>query len=74
MDAEHDTGMTDEAELFQSLSDRLKTANQLLRAADQDRQKSLQDRLIAITNSAKHDLTTASRRLDALLAELTETP
>lgn len=74
MDAEHDTGMTDEAELFQSLSDRLKTASQLLRAADQDRQKSLQDRLIAITNSAKHDLTTASRRLDALLAELTETP
>jgi len=65
--------MTDDAELFASLSERLKTAHQLLRGADAERQKSLQDRLIAITNSAKHDLATASRRLDALLAELTET-
>lgn len=66
--------MTDDAELFQSLSDRLRTAQQLLRSAAPERQKSLQDRLIAITNSAKHDLATASRRLDSLLAELTETP
>lgn len=66
--------MTDDAELFVSLSERLKTAQELLRAADVNRQKSLQDRLIAITNSAKHDLATASRRLDALLQELTQTP
>lgn len=65
--------MTDEAELFQSLSGRLKAAHELLRAADPERQKALQDRLIAITNASKHDLATASRRLDALLAELTET-
>lgn len=74
MDAEHHTSMTDEAELFQSLSDRLKSASDLLRGADPERQKSLQGRLIAITNASKHDLATASRRLDALLAELTETP
>lgn len=65
--------MTDDAELFASLSERLKDAHQLLRGAGPDQQKALQDRLIAITNSAKHDLATASRRLDALLAELTET-
>jgi hypothetical protein len=64
----------DEGELFASLSDRLLTAQRRLAAAPPETRNSLQDRLIAITNSAKHDLATASKRLDALLAELPEMP
>jgi len=37
---------------------------------DRERRSALQRRLIAITNSAKHDTATAARRLSALLSEL----
>ena len=67
------TAGDDEGALFADLADRLRTAQQKLgqipAAADRE---SLQQRLIAITNSAKHDLQTASGRLDRLLSELDE--
>lgn len=58
--------------LFVDMSERLRLAQQLLRSLDADAELkvSLAQRLIAITNSAKHDLGTASERLDALMPEL----
>jgi hypothetical protein len=41
---------------------------------DRERRSALQRRLIAITNSAKHDTATAARRLAALLTELDSAP
>lgn len=62
----------DDGVLFADLSERLRLAQQLLRSLDSDAEVkgSLAQRLIAITNSAKHDLSTASERLDALMPEL----
>ena len=68
------TDPDDEAALFAGLAERLRVAQSQLGAArlDPGDRESLQQRLIAITNSAKHDLATASGRLDSLLAELAE--
>jgi hypothetical protein len=70
------TEPADEGTLFADLADRLRLAQQRLGqpGLDAERRASLQERLIAITNSSKHDLATASRRLDSLLAELPEKP
>jgi hypothetical protein len=70
------TNELDEGALFIDLAARLRSAQRGLAGSDLDpaAKESLQQRLIAITNSAKHDLVTASRRLDALIAELPESP
>lgn len=62
----------DEGRLFADLSERLRLAQQLLRSLDAEAEAKglLAQRLIRITNSAKHDLRTASERLDALMPEL----
>jgi Skp family chaperone for outer membrane proteins len=62
----------DDDELFNGLSERLRLAQVRLRSlvADADTKAAVAQRLIAITNAAKHDLGTASERLDALNAEL----
>jgi hypothetical protein len=61
-----------DAELFTDLSERLRLAQVRLRSldADDDTKAAVAQRLIAITNAAKHDLRRASERLDALTAEL----
>jgi hypothetical protein len=62
----------DDAELFEDLSERLRLAQLRVRSldADNDTKATVAQRLIAITNAAKHDLHRASERLDALNAEL----
>ncbi|MEP7053935.1 MAG: hypothetical protein ABI912_01635 [Actinomycetota bacterium] len=62
----------DDGELFHDLSERLRVAQVRLRSLDADGEvkAAVAQRLIAITNSAKHDLHRASERLDALNAEL----
>lgn len=64
--------MSDEDPLAADLAERLRLAHQRLRALDagDDVKAALATRLIAITNSAKHDLRTASDRLERLVAEL----
>ncbi|MDX6225299.1 MAG: hypothetical protein QOE64_1675 [Frankiales bacterium] len=76
MASDHLPHMTDETDLFADLAERLRSAQQRLGRADLDgpTKESLQQRLIVITNSAKHDLATASRRLNSLIAELPEIP
>ena len=62
----------DDAELFADLSRRLRDAHRsvgALHASDEVKQ-SVQKRLIALTDASKHDLATASKRLDLLLADL----
>lgn len=63
-----------EGALFARVSAGLLEAQRRLRGASPERQEALQARLIAITNSSKHDLGTAAKRLDALLSELPESP
>lgn len=62
----------DDDTLFADLSERLRLAQLRLRSlnADNDTKAAVAQRLIAITNAAKHDLGRASERLDALTAEL----
>lgn len=62
----------DDEELFADLSERLRLAQVRLRTLDVDGETKAKvaQRFIAITNAAKHDLHTASERLDALEAEL----
>jgi hypothetical protein len=50
--------------------DLLDATRRVAAVPDRERRSALQRRLIAITNSAKHDTGTAARRLAALLAEL----
>jgi len=59
-----------------SLSEALRDAHSRLRKLPMDaaRRAVLQRRLIAITNAAKHDTTTAARRLAAFLTELDQQP
>jgi len=66
----------EQAALFADLAERLRLAQQRLGRAElpPETRGSLQERLIIITNSAKHGLESASRRLDVLLAELPENP
>lgn len=64
----------DEGALFGEVSAGLLEAQRRLRRAPVERQEALQARLIAITNSSKHDLATAARRLSSLLEELPESP
>lgn len=63
--------MNDE-ELFDDLSRRLREAHQRVRSLDTDDETKgvVVRRLIAITNASKHDLDTASKRLDALIEDL----
>jgi hypothetical protein len=64
--------LPDDDELFAQLSEGLRLAQLRLRTlpGDDDVKGSIAQRLIAITNSAKHDLHTAAERLAALNAEL----
>ncbi|MEO6713094.1 MAG: hypothetical protein ABIM89_06660 [Mycobacteriales bacterium] len=59
-------------ELFAQLSEALRVAHLRLRKleADHEVKSAAAQRLIAITNAAKHDLSTASERLAAWNAEL----
>ena len=63
--------LTDE-ELFADLSERLKHAHRMVAALDapEDEKGRVVQRLIAVTNAAKHDLRRASARLDLLLDDL----
>lgn len=65
-------GGMNEEELFDDLSRRLREAYQRVRTLDTDEETKgvVVRRLIAITNASKHDLRTASERLDALVADL----
>jgi hypothetical protein len=58
--------------LAAALAEGLRQAQARLDAlpADSARRAAFQDRLLAITNAAKHDLRVAARRLEAFLAEL----
>jgi hypothetical protein len=62
----------DPDELFARLSLQLREAHLRVAALDlpPEQKASITRRLLAISNSAKHDLTRASQRLDAFLAEL----
>ena len=62
----------DDNTLFDDLSERLRLAQLRLRSlnSDNETKAAVAQRLIAITNAAKHDLHRASERLDALTAEL----
>lgn len=62
----------DDAELFADLSRRLREAHRSVGALDasDEVKQSVQKRLIALTDASKHDLATASKRLDLLLADL----
>ncbi len=64
--------MTDEDELFATLSQRLLETHRRVASlrTDVDTKGDVVRRLIAITNASKHDLRRASERLDALIAEL----
>lgn len=66
--------MTDDpaAELFTSLSQRLRLGHQRVAALtlDDEQKGRAVRRLIAITDASKHDLARASERLDAFLADL----
>ena len=60
------------AELFESLSQRLRLGHKRVAALDVDDEQKGRAvrRLIAITDASKHDLGRASERLDAFLADL----
>jgi hypothetical protein len=62
----------DDDTLFADLSERLRLAQLRLRSlnTDSETKAAVAQRLIAITNAAKHNLRRASERLDALNAEL----
>lgn len=52
------------------LGDGLLEAQRLLAAVPETQREDLHRRVLAVTNSAKHDAPTALRRLDELLARL----
>jgi len=62
----------DDAELAAQLADRLRDAHRLVASldVDADQKSSITRRLLVISDAAKHSVPRASRRLDALLAEL----
>lgn len=65
------SSMSDSDDRFERVSEQLKAAFQALATPDlpdEDRPRWHQ-RLIAITNSAKHDLATAEQRLDSYWAD-----
>lgn len=65
--------VADDHELLARLSRRLADAQRLVVALPEGkRREGLTRRLIAVTTAAKRNLPAASRRLDALLAELGE--
>ena len=61
-----------DAELFDSLSQRLRTGHRRVAALEGDDEQKARAvrRLIAITDASKHDLRRASERLDVFLADL----
>lgn len=63
---------SDGPDLFEDLSQRLRAAHRRLRALEvpDERKAQLTRRLLAISDAAKHDLSHAARRLDALENEL----
>lgn len=62
--------------LFYDLAERLRVAHHRVAAlpAEDVTKPAIIRRLLAISDAAKHDLGRASRRLDALLAELDRPP
>jgi hypothetical protein len=65
--------MSEDDDLEALSRDLLDATRRVAAVPERERRAELQRRLIAITNSAKHDTATAARRLDALLAELDST-
>jgi hypothetical protein len=63
-----DAGNANQADLAERLREAFNRVGALEVSAE--RRTALVQRLIAITNAAKHDETRAQRRLDAFLAEL----
>ena len=62
----------DDEPLFADLSSRLRDAHRRVAELDavEDEKARITRRLLAISDAAKHDLTHASRRLDAFLHDL----
>ena len=61
-----------ERDLADDLAERLRVAHRRVRALDADGEvkQRVSRRLLAISDASKHDLARASRRLDAVLADL----
>lgn len=66
------TGASDDIPLFEEVSTALRDLQKLLRDMETtpEHKAELQRRLIAVTNSSKHDLATAVRRLTVLRAAI----
>ena len=67
-------GTADEAQLAAAFAERLRDAHRAVASLDIDgeRKSSITRRLLVISDASKHSVERASRRLDALLAELDE--
>jgi hypothetical protein len=66
--------VVDEVQLAAQLAERLREAHRRVAALDVDgeQKSSITRRLVVIGDASKHSVSRASRRLDALLAELDE--
>ena len=66
------TGEADDGELFAQLSSRLRDAHRAVASleASGDEKARITRRLLAISDASKHDLASASQRLDVFLTDL----